>query len=126
MSARSEGGRATRSGMYGAILEVLPEIVLIHDRETILFANAACRRFLGAGSPSDLEGHSIDEIVHPDAREAGRERRGVLFECGRALKRVPLKLVSLDGRPRHVVADAHPLSFDDVSAAMVVAVSQRA
>ena len=111
----------TRDSMCAAALEVLPDIVLLHDEERILFANAACRRFLGATRPEDLEGHPLDTIVHPDARDAGRERRRLLLDGDSPLKGIPVKLVALDGELKHLTVDAHPLVFDGVKAALVVA-----
>ena len=103
-----------------AVLEVLPDIVLIHDAELILFANAACRRFLDAPSPEALEGRPLDVIVHPDAYAAGRERRNLVLEGGQTFRALPLKVVTLAGEPKHLSADAYPISLDGTRAAMVV------
>lgn len=116
----AQHGTVIRDDLFSAALEVLPDIVLIHDEELILFANAACRRFLAAESPEDLEGRPIDVIVHPDAYAAGRERRRLLMEGDRPLRGIPLKLVALDGQAKYPTADAHPLMFNGVRAGMVV------
>ena len=120
MSAAA-ASRASRQNLFEATLEVLPDIVLIHDEELILFANAACRRFLAAGPPEDLEGRPIDAIIHPDAYAAGRERRRLLLDSERCLWDIPLKVITLDGQTKHVTVDAHPLVFNGVKAGMVVA-----
>jgi two-component system sporulation sensor kinase A len=104
-----------------AALEVLPDVVLIHDEERILFTNAACRRVLGASRPEDLEGRPLDVIVHPDAYAAGKERRRLLMNGSRSLRGIPLKLVALDGETKRLTADAHPLDFGGARAGMVVA-----
>ena len=122
MSATVPSMGTSRRTIFEAALEVHPDIVLIHDDEHILFANAACRRFLAAETPQDLEGRPIDVIIHPDAYAAGRERRRLILDCARALRDVPLKLIGLDGQTRHVVVDAHPLVVGgEVQGAMVVA-----
>jgi PAS domain-containing protein len=107
--------------MFEAALEVLPDIVLVHDAEVILFANAACRSVLAAETAEDLEGQPIEFIVHPDAFAAGRERRRLLLDGDRCLRGIPLKVVALDGKTKHLTADAHPLVFRGVKAGMVVA-----
>ncbi len=89
----SSHGHEPPTASVEAALEVLPDIVLIHDDERILFANAACRRFLAADAPQDLEGRPLDVIVHPDAYAAGRERRRLMLEGDARLRDVPLKLV---------------------------------
>ncbi len=110
----------TRSDMFSASLEVLPDILLIHDDATILFANLACRRVLGAQSPEDLEGRPIELIVHPDATAAGRQRRRLLLDGDSSLKNIPLKVLGLDGLARHLTADAYPLANNGIRAGMVV------
>jgi PAS domain-containing protein len=107
--------------MFEAALEVLPDVVLIHDEQLILFANAACRSVLAAETPEDLEGQPIELIVHPDAFAAGRERRRLLLDGDRILRGIPLKVIALDGKTRHLTADAHPLVFRGVKVGMVVA-----
>ena len=126
MNPFSMTGGAIRQGFFESVLEVLPEFVLIHDETTILFANAACRRFLGADSPQDIEGLPLDIIIHSDAYDAGRERRRLLIESERAFRSVPLKVVTLDGEPKHLTADAHPLAVKGIKAAMVIARAERA
>ena len=114
--------KARRSGLFEAILEVIPDIVLIHNVEHILFANAACRRYLGAGSPEEIEGRPVDVIVHPDAYAAGRERRQLLLDNGQPMKGIPLKIVSLENQAKHVTCDAYPLTIDgSIVAAAVIA-----
>jgi PAS domain S-box-containing protein len=110
-----------RNSVCEAALEVLPDIVLIHDEQRIIFTNAACRRVLGASRPEDLEGRPLEIIVHPDGREAGKERRRILMNGDRSLRSIPIKLVALDGATKHLTVDAHPLNYGGVRAGMVVA-----
>ena len=114
--------RASRPDLFEAALEAIPDIVLIHDVERILFANAACRRYLGAHAPEDIEGRPVDVIVHPDAYAAGRERRQLLLDGGQPIKGIPLKVVSLDNQAKHVTCDAYPLTIEgSVVAAAIIA-----
>jgi PAS domain-containing protein len=121
VNVRPAESSAIRRSIFEAALEVLPDIVLIHDEELILFANAACRSVLAAETPQDLEGQPIELIVHPDACDAGRERRRLLLDGDRILRGIPLKVIALDGTAKHLTADAHPLLFGSVKAGMVVA-----
>jgi PAS domain-containing protein len=118
--ALTHGRSVVRGDMCGAALEVLPDIVLIHDEELILFANAACRQILAVEAPEDIEGQPINRVVHPDACEAGRERRRLLMEGDRSLKGIPLKVVAFDGQAKRLIADAHPIGFNGSKAGMVV------
>ena len=62
--ATARAKRASRRTIFEAALEVLPDIVLIHDEEQILFANAACRRFLAAECTRGPRGPT-DRRHHP-------------------------------------------------------------
>jgi PAS domain-containing protein len=121
VSAPVTGGYASRRTMFEAALEVLPDVLLIHDHHLIVFANAACRRFLAAASPGDLEGRPLDTIIHPDACEADRERRRLMMDGKRPIRSIPVKLVTLDERAKRVVVDAHHLATDHACAFMIIA-----
>jgi len=101
---------------------VVPDIIMIHNEELVLFANAACRRFLAAQSPADIEGRPVDIVVHADSFAAGRERRRLLLEGGSPIKGIPVKIVSLDNQTKHVTVNAYPLAVDGhVPAAAIIA-----
>ena len=106
-----------------AILEALPSPVLIQDVDTILFANAAARSYVGASKGTKLEGAPIASIVHPDGLDAMFERVRFVFEAQHRLQGVPVKLRTPDGRSLHVVADAYPVESDGLRAALIVATS---
>ena len=121
MMPRQAAAPAMRTGLFASVLEVVPELVLIHDAEMILFANAACRTYLDAACPEDLEGRPLDVIIHPDAYVAGRERREVLIHGDKSLSDIPLKLVTLEGTTKRLSVDARPLALaNGLRAAMVV------
>lgn len=109
------------AGIFEAALEVLPEPILIHDTERILFVNAAARRFFRAESPKDLVGRPIQTIVHPDGYSAGVERRRILNETGRPLSTTPIKLVALDGTALYARGVGIPLRTSAGMAVMVAA-----
>jgi len=106
-----------------AILEALPNPILIQDVETILYANAAARFFLHRADGLGIEGEPIASIVHPDGMDAMVERVRFVFETQHRLFNVPVKIRTPDGRPLHVVADAYPVHAGDVSAAVILATS---
>ena len=109
------------SGIFEAALEVLPEPILIHDAERILFVNAAARRVLRAERPEDLVGRPIQTIVHPDGYSAGVQRRRILNETGKPLGDTPLKLVALDGTTLYARAVGIPLRTSAGMAILVAA-----
>ena len=120
--SRAAADRANRKSMFETIAEVVPDIIMIHNEELVLFANAACRRFLAAQSPADIEGRPVDIVVHADSFAAGRERRQLLLEGGSPIKGIPVKIVSLDNQTKHVTVNAYPLAVDGhVPAAAIIA-----
>ncbi len=75
-----------------AILDELPIDVLVHDRSSIIYANRGTARTLGYDHPHDLAGLPVSAIVHPESRDAGMQRRAVLFATGQHFPSVDIKL----------------------------------
>ena len=117
----TSGKRVSPPSIFEAALEVLPEPVLIHDIERILFVNAAARRHLRAMSSEDLVGRPIQTIVHPDGYSAGVERRRILNDTGKPLSATPIKLVALDGTTLYARGVGIPLRTSAGMAVLVAA-----
>jgi len=109
-----------RSGLHAAVFEALPLPALVHGRDTISAANASALRLLDAGLKESLIGKPVADIVHPDARAAGEQRRSLLLEQGKAFVGLPLKLRTTTGEERHVVVGAVRFEFDGTHHALVV------
>jgi PAS domain S-box-containing protein len=60
--------RAESEAKYRNLVELSPDAILIHQDGTIVFANRAAAELIGTGSPEDLVGLPILEIVDPAAR----------------------------------------------------------
>lgn len=88
-----------------AAAEVLPVPIVIHDPERMVFLNAAARQLVQA-SVEQTEGVPFTDFVHPDALEAGRHRRSLVWRDGLVIHDIPLKLVATDGRPVRTCTDA--------------------
>lgn len=111
------------TSLYGAVLEALPFEVLLHDRSTILIANAAARVAFGASTPEEILGLPITRIVHPDGRSAGDERRALLFERGHCFRTVSVKLRTLKGDTFYAEGMACRVMVGDEHFALVVQAS---
>ncbi|MEE8241192.1 MAG: PAS domain S-box protein, partial [Nitrospirales bacterium] len=59
---------------YRNLVEFLPDAIVVHSEGTITYVNPAGGRLLGAGDPEQLIGTPVMDIVHPDYREAAKER----------------------------------------------------
>ena len=52
---------------YRLLVELSPEIIVVHEAGTIVYINPAGLRNARATSPSDMVGHPIMDFVHPDS-----------------------------------------------------------
>jgi PAS domain-containing protein len=103
-----------------AVLESVSTPMLIQDLDTIVFVNAAARRFLRASDRAQIEGQSVMSIVHPDGVRAAIERVVFVFATHQGLRDVPLKLTALDGTVFHAEADAYPVRAENRWGALIV------
>jgi len=103
-----------------AVFEALPCEIVVHDIDTIVAANAAACRLLGAPSPRSLVGLPISVLTHPDAREAGAHRRKLLFSQAQTYSCLKVKLVGLDDRETVTTVLARRFDVGDESYALVV------
>jgi diguanylate cyclase (GGDEF)-like protein/PAS domain S-box-containing protein len=76
VTARREGEDALRDseGRFRALVEHSPEAIVLHADGSILYANPAFARLIGAYDGSSLSGVSLTNLVHPDSRSVLAER----------------------------------------------------
>ena len=58
---------------FRKLLEALPDAILVHSENKIVFVNPFCVRLLAAEGPEQLLGKDISEIIHPDV-SAGNKK----------------------------------------------------
>ncbi|MFZ3209946.1 MAG: EAL domain-containing protein [Terriglobales bacterium] len=59
---------------FRKLVEALPDAILVHSEDRIVFVNPSCMRLLGAERPDQLVGKAISEIIHPDSLPTIRRR----------------------------------------------------
>jgi PAS domain S-box-containing protein len=59
---------------YRRLVELCPDALMVVREGEIAFINSAAQRLLGASEPDQLLGRAFLDFVHPDGREAVRER----------------------------------------------------
>lgn len=101
-------------------LELLPSPVLVHDVDTVFYANEAAQRLFGATDRTDIEGLPLAHIVHPDDREPGAERRALVLQHDHVYERVPLKLLTLKGEPLYLEVSARRIFVGDAPLILAV------
>lgn len=66
--------------VYRSVVEFLPDGVVVHVDERIVYANQAAARLLGAQNPAELLGRSPMAFVHSDWLPLVRGRRQRIAE----------------------------------------------
>jgi len=105
---------------FRKLVEALPDAVLVHSQNKIVFANPCGARLLGAQEPQDLLGKDVFEIIHGDYREAIRRRIERCYETGAASPAMECMLLALDGSFVQVESAAIPISWNGSPAIEVI------
>jgi PAS domain S-box-containing protein len=111
-----ENERRTRT-----LVESLPDAIIVHRDDKIVFVNPFCAKLLGATSPEPFLGKSIFEHIHPDYAQAVRSR---ILECQTtegATSALECVWITLDGASVDVEAVAIPILWNGAAAIEVVA-----
>ena len=106
---------------YRALVELLPDPLLVHRAGRILFANAAAAKTLGSGSPAALIGLPLTELATGEALRVMRERLATLA-AGEPTTLLEYRLIKRDGSgPVDVESVSIPISYDGKPSALTVA-----
>ncbi len=84
-------------GLFEQAMESLSHACVLHDHDTLFYANEAARRFFGFAPEDVAAGPSITELTHPDGLSSAGERTRFVMQTGQPMCDVPLKLVRKDG-----------------------------
>ena len=71
---RTEAALRESEQRYRTMVELAPDGIIVHRDDTIMYANAAAVRILGARKTDELVGSSALSLIHPDARDISAER----------------------------------------------------
>jgi PAS domain S-box-containing protein len=105
---------------YRRLVELSPDIVLLHSRGKYIYVNPAAVKIFGASSPEDLIGKAVLEIIHPDDWGIAKDRIKQLEE-GKAVPLLEEKYLRLDGTMVDLEVAAAPIFYEGQSVALVVA-----
>ncbi len=117
---RTEAALAESESRSRALVELSPTAILILSGGAVVFANHAAARLLGANDARDLIGKPALDFVHPDFRDAVRERHARLM-AGEAVAAIDEKLVRLDGEVVDAEIRATPFAWRGHAAVHIVA-----
>ncbi len=87
---------------YRAVVENVPEGIIVTIDQKIVFANAACATLLGVANPGNLFGRPIEDFIHPEFYPLLDRRREQMGLTGEPAPAVEVKLRAASG-----AIDAH-------------------
>ena len=107
---------------YRALIDLLPDPLVVHRDGKVLFANATAADTFGVASPSALVGISLADMADPESRALVTKRVARLGH-GEPLEVAEHRFTRLDGSGRHIDLEASstPIPYGDGQAALTVA-----
>lgn len=118
---RAEEALARSEASYRALIESMPDGVIVHRHGNLVYMSPSARRMLGYSLEEDIAGLPAVDLVHPDDRPKVLERVLAILAHGVAAASAEERLVRRDGT--FVVAEIAALStvFDGEAAVLAIA-----
>jgi len=102
------------------LLELSTDGIYLQVDGRFAFVNAPMTKLLGETKACDLVGRRVLELIHPDDREAARQRMDVAMESGRTMSSTDQRFVLLDGTAIHVAVSETPAVYAGRKATQVI------
>lgn len=115
----AEDARSESEANHRALVEGSPDAIFVHVDQRFVLANPATLRLLRAGTPEDLLGRPVMDIVPPEYRQVVQERIR-LASSGTINPWMEQKILGLDGSIVEVEAAGIPFTFNGQPAVQTV------
>ena len=102
------------------LVEALPDAILVHSENKIVFVNPFCMRLLAAQGPDQLIGKDISRIIAPDYLPAMRSRIRDCYATGTAYPPMETVLIARNGSSVETEAIAISISWKGSPAIQVI------
>jgi PAS domain S-box-containing protein len=106
---------------FRSLVESLPDAILVHSDDEILFANPFAVRLLKADGPDSLVGRKMLDLVSEPLRQAVKQRIEQCYATGVAAPPMESVLIACDGSLVDVETVAIPICWNGAPAIQVVA-----
>ena len=93
----TEAALLATEARFASVVELSQEGILIHRDARILYANPAAARILAAGTPEQMVGLTMADLLEPASRAIGLARRDWLQRDGGSLPYIEVQMVRRDG-----------------------------
>jgi PAS domain S-box-containing protein len=110
-SKRAEERLRQSEQSYRTLVEQCPDAMLIHRQGTIALANSACASLFGAPSADALFGKQMLDFVHPDNREAVKQRLQKYGQDTNYIRQNETKLIRPDGVEKYAEVVARSIIY---------------
>nr|BAL56310.1 PAS/PAC sensor hybrid histidine kinase [uncultured Acetothermia bacterium]BAL60148.1 PAS/PAC sensor hybrid histidine kinase [Candidatus Acetothermum autotrophicum] len=117
---RAQEALRASEARYRALVESSPDGIAIHQDGRCVFINPAGARLLGAHKPEELLGKPALDFVHPDYREAIRERVQRSLAEWQPAPPLEERFIRLDGTVLDVEVTAVPVLWEGRPAMQVI------
>lgn len=94
---------------YRLLVDTLPDGVLLHDSERILFLNPIGRKILGIGEDEQVEKYHYRDFVHDEQKAVAEARIAAIIQRGEDNPLAERRIHSRDGRDLYIEIAAVPL-----------------
>jgi PAS domain S-box-containing protein len=118
---RAEQALARSEASYRALIESMPDGVIVHRQGMIVYMSPSARRMLGYALDEDVTKTHALEIVHPDDRAKVIERVRLIYAEGIAAPLLEERLLRRDGSNVVVEIAALNTVFDGQPAVLAIA-----
>ncbi|MTI65773.1 MAG: PAS domain S-box protein [Firmicutes bacterium] len=102
------------------LIENLPDGLVIHDGEKILFTNDATAKVLGLKSKDFLIGKSVYDYIKPKYHNIINKRMDMTIKKGGETKPLEEEVIRSDGTTFYGEISGMPIKFDNKKAALVI------
>lgn len=106
--------------LYRRLIELSPDMILLHQNGNCLFVNKSGARMLGYEDPQELIGNSLFDYIHPDYHDIVHQRIQKMTEESAILDPIEEKIICKDGSVLEVDVAATSIQYNNQSAFMVV------
>jgi PAS domain S-box-containing protein len=97
---------------FKAMMERMPDGILIGDMKQVLFVNAQLMRMLGYKRKEELIGQEVLSLIHPDYRDFARERARVAYGKAAINPLMEYQWLAKDGRPVDIEASSISIQYE--------------
>jgi PAS domain S-box-containing protein len=107
-------------GRYRALVESLPNAIVVHQQGRIVYVNPVGVQLLGAQSAAELLGRKALTFMHPDRREADARRMEDIVRSGEAGPLTEETFLRLDGSEVDVEVMSIPFTYQGEAAVITI------